>query len=122
MERPDLKIDAEDAGTSLVMKGAHPDYKIIVPQTEDNKSGQIKIDQIRELLPFMMHKPARGGWRVAIIDSMDDVNLNGANALTQTAGRTARASCYISNCLAYWAFAAHNPVTMPSCADDKIGT
>jgi len=81
MESPDIKIDAEDAGTSLVLKGAHPDYKIIAPQTEDNKSGQIKIDQIRELLPFMMHKPARGGWRVAIIDSMDDVNRNGANAL-----------------------------------------
>jgi DNA polymerase-3 subunit delta' len=81
MKNPDIKIDAEDAGTSLVLKGSHPDYKIIVPQTDDNKSGQIKIDQIRELLPFMMHKPARGGWRVAIIDSMDDVNRNGANAL-----------------------------------------
>ena len=77
---PDIKIDAEDAGT-VWFEGAHPDYKIIVPQTDDNKSGQIKIDQIRELPPFMMHKPARGGWRVAIIDSMDVVNRNGANAL-----------------------------------------
>ena len=68
IESPNIKIDTEDAGTSLVLKGAHPDYKIVVPQTEDNKSGQIKIDQIRELVPFMMHKPARGGWRVAIID------------------------------------------------------
>ena len=66
---------------SLVLRGVHPDHKITVPQTDDNKSGQIKIDQIRELIPFMMHKPSRGGWRVAIIDSMDDVNLNGANAL-----------------------------------------
>ena len=81
MKNPDIKIDAEDASTSLVLKGAHPDFKLIAPQTEDNKSGQIKIDQIRELLPFMMHKPARGGWRVAIIDSMDDVNRNGTNAL-----------------------------------------
>ena len=81
IDRPDININAEDAGTSLVLKGAHPDYKIITPHTEDNKSGQIKIDQIRELLPFMMHKPARGGWRIAIIDSMDDVNRNGANAL-----------------------------------------
>jgi DNA polymerase-3 subunit delta' len=80
-ECSDLKIDAEDVGTSLVMRGVHPDFKITVPQTEGNKSGQIKIDQIRELTPFMMHKPSRGGWRVAIIDSMDDVNLNGANAL-----------------------------------------
>jgi DNA polymerase-3 subunit delta' len=81
MKRPNFEIDAEDAGASMVMRGVHPDFKITVPQKKDNKSGQIKIDQIRELLPFMMHKPARGGWRVAIIDSMDDVNLNSANAL-----------------------------------------
>ena len=81
LERLDIKIDAEDVGSNLVLKGAHPDYKTISPQTADNKSGQIKIDQIRELLPFMMHKPARGGWRVAIIDSMDYVNPSGANAL-----------------------------------------
>ena len=81
MDRPTIKLDAEDPGTNLVLKGVHPDYKIIAPQTKDNKSGQIKMDQIRELFPFMMHKPARGGWRVAIIDSMDDVNRNGANAL-----------------------------------------
>ncbi len=81
MKNPDIKIDPGDAGANLVLKGAHPDYKIITPRTEDNKSGQIKIDQIRNLRPFMMHKPARGGWRVAIIDSMDDVNRNGSNAL-----------------------------------------
>ncbi len=63
MKNPDIKIDAEESDTSLVLRGAHPDYKIIAPQTEDNKSGQIKIDQIRKLFPFMMHKPARGGWR-----------------------------------------------------------
>ena len=76
-----ITINAGDADASLVMKGAHPDFKLICPQAEDNKSGQIKINQIRELLPFIMHKPARGGWRVAIIDSMDAVNRNGANAL-----------------------------------------
>jgi DNA polymerase-3 subunit delta' len=81
IKRPNFEIDAEDAGARMVMRGVHPDFKITVPQTKDNKSGQIKIDQIRELFPFMMQKPARGGWRVAIIDSMDDDNLNSANAL-----------------------------------------
>ena len=76
-----LTLNAEDPGTILVLNGAHPDLKVIAPDEEDNKSGQIKIDQIRRLLPFMMHKPGRGGWRVAIIDSMDEINRNGANAL-----------------------------------------
>ena len=81
MDCPNVTIDASDSGASLVLKGSHPDYKLISPLAEDNKSGQIKINQIRALLPFMMHKPARGGWRVAVIDSMDVVNRNGANAL-----------------------------------------
>ena len=76
-----FEIDPADPGVTLVLNGAHPDLKIVAPLEEDNKSGQIKIDQIRALLPFMMHKPGRGGWRVAIIDSMDEVNRNGSNAL-----------------------------------------
>ncbi len=75
------EVNQTDPGVMLVSNGAHPDLKIVAPLKEDNKSGQIKIDQIRELLPFMMHKPGRGGWRVAIIDSMDEVNRNGSNAL-----------------------------------------
>ncbi|NCF49665.1 MAG: AAA family ATPase, partial [Bacteroidetes bacterium] len=74
-------INPDDPGSNLVIKSAHPDLMVIEPDLEDNKSGQIKLDQIRKLLGFMAHKPARGGWRVAIVDSMDQVNRNGANAL-----------------------------------------
>jgi len=76
-----LTLKADDAGANLVLNGAHPDYMAITPAIDGNKSGLIKVDQIREMVPFMMHKPARGGWRVAIIDSMDDVNRSGANAM-----------------------------------------
>ena len=74
-------VASGDSGAKLVRNGAHPDLNVVAPLKEDNKSGQIKIDQIRSLIPFMMHKPGRAGWRVAIIDSMDEVNRNGANAL-----------------------------------------
>ena len=74
-------LDPDDPGTGLVIRSAHPDLAIIEPDIEDNKSGQIKLAQIRKLLSFMGHKPARDGWRVAVIDSMDNVNRNGANAL-----------------------------------------
>ena len=74
-------FDRGDPGANLVIRGSHPDLMFVRPQTEDNKSGQIKIDQIRKLSSFMATKPGRGGWRVAVIDSMDAVNRNGANAL-----------------------------------------
>jgi DNA polymerase-3 subunit delta' len=78
---PTLDLTPDDAGANLVLAGAHPDFVDIRPSRDDNKSGQIKIEQIRDLIPFMAHKPARGAWRVAIVDSLDDVNRNGANAL-----------------------------------------
>ncbi|MGB2159399.1 MAG: DNA polymerase III subunit delta' [Candidatus Puniceispirillaceae bacterium] len=74
-------LDRSDPGANLVIRGSHPDLLLVRPQAEDNKSGQIKIDQIRKVASFMANKPGRGGWRVAIIDSMDAVNRNGANAL-----------------------------------------
>ena len=80
-EAAGFSIDPDDPGTGLVIRSSHPDLSIIEPDLEDNKSGQIKLAQIRKLIAFMGHKPARDGWRVAIIDSMDDVNRNGANAL-----------------------------------------
>ena len=77
----DLSLDLDDSGTNQVLNGAHPDFMAIYPREEDNKSGQIKIDQIRAMHPFMMHKPGRGKMRVAVIDSMDEINRNGANAM-----------------------------------------
>ncbi len=77
----DFGFSDGDVGANLVLNGAHPDFLLITPAAEANKSGQIKIEQIRELIPFMAHKPARGGWRVAVIDSMDEINRNGANAM-----------------------------------------
>ena len=68
-----FSVSLDDPGAKLVFNGAHPDYLAIAPVLDDNKSGQIKIDQIRAMVPFMAHKAARGGFRVAVIDSMDEL-------------------------------------------------
>lgn len=81
MDNPGIIIDPDDPGSNLVCKGNHPDLLVIRPEARDNRSGQIKLDQIRKLVGFLGHKPGRGGWRIAIIDNMDQVNRNGANAL-----------------------------------------
>lgn len=77
----EFSVSLDDPGANLVFNGAHPDYLAIAPILDDNRSGQIKIDQIRAMVPFMAHKSARGGFRVTVIDSMDEVNRNGANAM-----------------------------------------
>ena len=65
-----------------VIGGAHPDLLLIRPELgEQNKSGQIKTDQLRRISSFLSQTAGRGGWRGVILDSLDEVNRNGANAL-----------------------------------------
>lgn len=42
---------------------------------------EITVDQVRRLIPFFGSSAGEGGWRVAIIDSCDELNRNAANAL-----------------------------------------
>lgn len=71
-----------ESDRNLVYKQTHPDFLYVsADRTEANKSGQIRVEQIRKVNQFMANSSARGGWRIVIIDSMDEVNINGANAL-----------------------------------------
>ena len=77
-----MALDDTDQDVRQVLQLAHPDFLYIAPRDDEkNKSGAIKAEQIRELIPFFSHKSASGGWRVAIIDSLDAVNVTGANAM-----------------------------------------
>ena len=59
-----------------------------IVQRELNDKGKLRqditVDQIRGLTHFFSLKPAQGGWRAGIIDSLDELNRNGANALLKT--------------------------------------
>jgi DNA polymerase-3 subunit delta' len=73
----------DPAEKALIEAGSHPDLLAIEPDPE-RASMTISIDQIRTITPFLSHHPARGGWRIVIIDALDDVNYNGANAMLKT--------------------------------------
>lgn len=69
---------------NLIAGQAHPDLFVAARQF-DEKLGRfesdISVDTIRKLIAFLNKTPAFGGWRVAIVDSADDLNKNSANAL-----------------------------------------
>lgn len=77
-----FELDNNHPDIRQVWQNAHPDFLYIAPVIDEkNKSGTIKVEQIRALTTFFAHKSAKDGWRVAIIDSLDECNVQGANAM-----------------------------------------
>ena len=69
---------------SLVASGGHPDLFVAERKYDEKKeryASEIVVETIRELTSFLSHTASMGGWRVAIVDTADDLNRNAANAL-----------------------------------------
>lgn len=86
-----LGAQSDDApGTDPIMQavasGGHPDLKWV--KLGLNDKGKIRqditVDQIRELNGFFALRAAMAGWRVGVIDAIDDMNPSGLNALLKT--------------------------------------
>ena len=65
----------------LIAAESFPDLKRIAPE-EVGKA--IKIDQVRALCDFMSKTAQQGGWKVALIEPAEAMNVNAANALLKT--------------------------------------
>ena len=76
-------FDDNNPEIRLVRAGSHPDLIVIEADTS-KASGGISVDQVRAVIPFLSHTPSRGRYRVVIIDALDDMNVNGANAILKT--------------------------------------
>ena len=69
-----------------ISAGAHPNLYQLRRQAKDAKSFYtvIRVDEVRELRERMRRTRGRAGYRVAIVDAIDDCNPNAANALLKT--------------------------------------
>lgn len=81
-----LDASAEDKVMQLILSGGHPDLKWITRGLNDRGKlrQDITVDQIREMNQFFSLRPALSGWRVGVIDSLDEMNVSGMNALLKT--------------------------------------
>lgn len=77
---------AEDPVMRAILASNHPDMS--VQRRELNDKGKlaqdISVEQIRKMTQFFSMKPAMGGWRVGIVDAIDEANRAAANALLKT--------------------------------------
>jgi DNA polymerase-3 subunit delta' len=81
-----LDVDPEDPVARKVAAQAHPDLFVLRRGVNDRGKArrEIAVDDARELGGFFALAPSQGGMRVAIIDAVDDLNTNSANAILKT--------------------------------------
>jgi DNA polymerase-3 subunit delta' len=81
-----LDVDPEDQIARRVAALSHPD--LFVLRRGLNERGkprrEIAVDDARDLGHFFSLAPSEGGMRVAIVDAVDDLNRNAANAILKT--------------------------------------
>lgn len=81
--------DPEQAGNGVAQRvsaGNHPDFRQLsrVPDEKGKLPQDIPAAEVRDFLSFFTLKPALGGRRVGLIDSLDELNRFGANAILKT--------------------------------------
>lgn len=80
----DLAMPESDPATRRVMARSHPDLHVLRRVEKPDGKGytaNIPVDAVRKLIDRFGASAAEGGWRVAIVDSADDLDRSAANAL-----------------------------------------
>src|ERR1700759_2476144 len=80
----DLSVPDNHPATRQVAAASHPGL-LVLKRAVNPKTGKLmtvlSVDEIRRLADFFGMTSGAGGWRVAIVDTADDMNDNAANAL-----------------------------------------
>lgn len=80
----DLTVPQDNAAARQVTAQSHPGL-LVLKRAINPKTGKLmtvlSVDEIRKLSDFFGMTSGAGGWRVAIVDTADDMNDNAANAL-----------------------------------------
>ena len=83
-ELPGLDSPDDHPIVKLIEAGSHPDMRWLERLPKEKGEGlarDISIDQVRALGEFMSMTAGLSPWRVAVIDSMDELNREASNAL-----------------------------------------
>jgi DNA polymerase-3 subunit delta' len=82
-----LQVPATSSAARQVAALAHPGL-LVLRRPYDTRlkrfAASIPIDEVRRLRSFLGLTAEAGGWRVVIVDSADELNVNAANALLKS--------------------------------------
>lgn len=82
-----LAIAEDTTATRQVRALSHPGLLVLRrPYNLKDKRfpTSIPIDEVRRLRGFLSHSAGEGAWRVVIVDTADELNINAANALLKS--------------------------------------
>ena len=84
VDLPGIDTPADHPIARLLAAGSHPDFRLL-ERMESPTTGKlqrnISVAQVRELNSLFSVTPSLSPWRVVAIDSADDLEASGANAL-----------------------------------------
>lgn len=79
-----LSVPDDSPAARRIANESHPDL-LVLQRTINEKTGKlyqdIVVEQIRRTVAFFGSTAGEGGWRIAIVDSVDELNPAGENSL-----------------------------------------
>jgi DNA polymerase-3 subunit delta' len=95
LAHPDPRAPVVQAAKSLHVDADHPVARriaaqaqgdlLVLERTINEKTGKlyqdIRVEDVRRTVTFFGSTAGEGGWRIAIVDAVDELNPSGANAL-----------------------------------------
>lgn len=82
-----LSVGAETVASRQVLSQSHPGL-LVIRRPYDPKGkrfvSSIPVDEVRRVRGFLSHRGADDAWRVVIVDSADELNVNAANAILKS--------------------------------------
>ena len=80
----DLSVPATDPNALQVTAGSHPGLLVLkrgINERTGKPMTELPVSEVRRLAGFFGMTSGAGGWRVAIVDTADDMNDSAANAI-----------------------------------------
>src|SRR6187397_1591470 len=79
-----LAVPADNPAARRIAGQAHSDL-LVLERVINEKTGKLftvtRVEDIRRTVPFFGSTAGEGGWRVAVVDPLEELNKNGENAL-----------------------------------------
>lgn len=79
-----LYLSPDDPVFQRIRAGGHADLLVVergVDEKTGKRRGAILVDDVRGVRGFLRMTAGEGGWRIVVIDSADEMNVNAANAV-----------------------------------------